>query len=387
MTKQQLRFIIHSMIVLLFLGTVYAWSVTRVYVESAFGIGATLSGLPYMTSLVSYSTAMLISGQYMYRYRKQLVYGGALLFVLGFLTSSMVTNIWVLTLTYGVLLGSGVGMIYGVPLYIINQTFTGRVGFYSGLVLLGFGLSNVVMTPTLRFMFDRFGLSSTFFYFSMISLLVFVMFLPTLTKPFEVKEVKIEKRTFDKRKFILLYFVFLFSLISGLMIIGLSYRIGVINYTFDANFVTLAISLFAIGNAISRPMFGNLVDRIGLFKSGFISLALLIFASLLAIFNAGLSPIIFAFTYGVFWIGLGSWISMAPIAIKILFGKDMYAQLYGRLFTAYGIAGIIGTLFSGYILDVLPSPLLIYVLIFVVNVLNLFLLAALSARVTSTKSL
>ena len=387
MSKQRLKFIIHSMIVLLLLGTVYAWSVTRVYVESSFGIGATLSGLPYMSSLVSYSTAMLISGQYMYRYRTQLVYGGAALFILGFFISSFVSNIWILTFTYGVLLGTGVGMIYGVPLYLINQTFTERVGYYSGLVLLGFGLSNVVMTPTLRFMFDSFGLSTTFLYLSLLSIVVFIFFLPTLTQPFIVKETKVEKQTFDHRKFNRLYLIFLFSLISGLMIIGLSYRIGVINYALDANFVTLSISMFAIGNAISRPVFGNLVDRIGLFKSGFISLALIIFASLISIFNAAISPIIFASTYALFWVGLGSWISMAPIAIKILFGKHMYAQLYGRLFTAYGIAGILGTLFSGFILDVLPNPTPIYILILIVNILNVFLLMSLNRLVTSTKSL
>ena len=77
---------------------------------------------------------------------------------------------------------------------------------------------------------------------------------------------------------------------------------------------------------------------------------------------------------------LGSWIAIAPIAIKVIFGKDMYAQLYGILFTAYGLAGVIGTLFSGYILDSFESPSLIYVLIIVISSINIVLFERLRRR-------
>lgn len=376
------KLIISSILTLLLLGTVYSWSVVRVYVESLFNINATLSGLPYMASLVFYSISMLVSGKFINRYRPYLVIGGALLFVLGFYLSSLSQNIFHLTFVYGVFLGTGVGMIYGVPLYIINQTFSSRVGFYSGLVLLGFGFSNVIMTPVLRFSLDTYGVSSTFFYVAVAGLILFLFTLPALLKPYPIKIAKLVKKTYDKQTFSLLYFVFLLSLVSGLMIIGLSYRIGVINYLYNPTYVSLSVSLFAIGNALARPLFGYFVDRLGLFKTGFIALSILLIAGLLSLFNNGSSPFIFTLGYALLWISLGSWISIAPIAIKVIFGKDMYAQLYGRLFTGYGIAGVIGTLFSGYILDRFESPILIYVFIVVITSINMFLFEQLRKRLT-----
>jgi predicted MFS family arabinose efflux permease len=54
--------------------------------------------------------------------------------------------------------------------------------------------------------------------------------------------------------------------------------------------------------------------------------------------------------------------------------------LYGKLFTAYGVAAIIGTLFSGLILDVTQVTWPIYALIVIVNITNLFLVLALRKR-------
>jgi len=69
---------------MLLLGSVYAWGVFRVETESTYQISASLSGLPYMTSLVSYAVTMLIAGKWMNQYRKQIVMLGVVLFVSGF---------------------------------------------------------------------------------------------------------------------------------------------------------------------------------------------------------------------------------------------------------------------------------------------------------------
>jgi len=117
---------------MLLLGSVYAWGVFRVEAESTYQINASLSGLPYMVSLVSYAGAMLIAGQWMSKYRKQIVIVGAILFVSGFWLSSLVGNFYVLIFTYGVLLGSGVGLLYGVPIYLVQRIFDKRIfdGFW-----------------------------------------------------------------------------------------------------------------------------------------------------------------------------------------------------------------------------------------------------------------
>ena len=38
------------------------------------------------------------------------------------------------------MIGSGIGIVYGIPLYIIQKSNTVKTGFLTGAVLLGFGL-------------------------------------------------------------------------------------------------------------------------------------------------------------------------------------------------------------------------------------------------------
>jgi len=378
-------FLIQSILFMLLLGSVYAWGVFRVEAESTYQINASLSGLPYMVSLVSYAGAMLIAGQWMNKYRKQIIIVGVILFVGGFWLSGLVDNFYVLIFTYGVLLGSGVGLLYGVPMYLVQRIFDKRIGLYSGLILMGFGLSNTMMTPIIATLLKTQTIQYTMMILGWISLGVFLISIWPLfqTVPVEIKKDKqVEKtiQTYDHPSFRSLYVVYVLSLLSGLTIVGLSFPIGVTNYQFDATFVTVAISIFSLLNGVSRPFFGGLVDRFGFFKVAFVSLISLILSGFISLFNGGVNPILYAISFGAFWFGLGNWMALMPLSIKTIFPKELFSSLYGKLFTAYGLAAILGTLFSGAILDLTNTTWPIYVLIVVANVANLFLVIWLKNR-------
>jgi len=384
MNFSRVYFLFMSFVLMLLLGSVYAWSVFRVEVESVMAVNATLSGLPYMVSLVSYALMMMLGGRWMKQSRTVIVFVGVILFISGFWLSSLVSNIYLLTLTYGVFLGSGVGLLYGVPMFILQKTFTTRIGLFSGLILMGFGLSSSLMTPLIATLLQQQTLQQTFMTLGSISVLVFALSIwPLLQKinPEAKQDATSESQAqYDKPSFRFLYTVFALSLISGLTIVGLSFRIGVITYQFDESFVTIAIAIFALLNGASRPFFGGLVDRFGFFKVAFISLLTLVGSGLLSLFNGGNNPVIFAISFATFWFGLGNWMALMPLSVQTIFAKSLFASLYGKLFTAYGVAAIIGTLFSGLILDVTQVTWPIYALIVVVNITNLFLVLALRKR-------
>jgi MFS transporter, OFA family, oxalate/formate antiporter len=381
MTWKQFIFLIQSISLMLLLGTVYAWSVLRVEVESVLSINATLSGLPYMLSLICYALAMMVAGKAMLKYRRLIVLIGMTSFVGGWFLSSLATNIWVLTLTYGVLMGAGVGLLYGVPLFMLQQTFPKHIGFFSGLILMGFGLSSSFMTPLLTWLLTSQTLYETFNIIGMIAVIVLALTVAPLLLPLpQLAKVKTDKKPYDKHAFSLLYLLFILSLISGLMIIGLTYRIGVINYQFDVLFVTISMSIFSIINGLTRPFFGWLVDRYGFYKIATFALFILLASGLLSLLNGGSHPLFFAISFGAFWFGLGNWMALAPLAIKIIFPPTRFSELYGKLFTAYGIAAVIGTLFSGAILDLMQSTWPIYALIIAVNFINIFVILQLKKR-------
>ncbi len=385
MNFSRFYFLIQSILLMLLLGSVYAWGVFRVEAELTYHINASVSGLPYMVSLVSYAGAMLVAGQFMSKFRRHIVIIGACCFVGGFWLSSLVDNFYLLILTYGVLLGSGVGFLYGVPIYLVQRIFDKRIGLYSGLILMGFGLSNTIMTPIIATLLTNQSIQFTMMVLGWIALGVFLICLWPLLQstPLEKNtnhDSNNVSRTYDYPAFRSLYVVYVLSLLSGLTIVGLSFPIGVIHYQFDTTFVTVAISIFSLLNGVSRPFFGGLVDRFGFFKIAFISLMSLIFSGFISLFNGGVNPILYAISFGAFWFGLGNWMALMPLSIKTIFPKELFSSLYGKLFTAYGLAAILGTIFSGAILDLTNTTWPIYVMIVVANVANLFLVIWLKNR-------
>ncbi|MEN9819711.1 MAG: hypothetical protein RL379_489, partial [Bacillota bacterium] len=209
-------FVIQSILLMLLLGSVYAWGVFRVEAETTYQINASLSGLPYMVSLVSYAGAMLIAGQWMNKYRKQIIIVGVVLFVGGFWLSGLVDNFYVLIFTYGVLLGSGVGLLYGVPMYLVQRIFDKRIGLYSGLILMGFGLSNTMMTPIIATLLGTQTIQYTMMMMGWISLGVLLICIWPLFQsiPVEIKQDhQVEKTitTYDHPSFRSLYVVYVLS--------------------------------------------------------------------------------------------------------------------------------------------------------------------------------
>ncbi len=163
------RYVFLSILLMMMYGTVYSWSIFRIPVEKSFGIGSTLSGLPYMTFLLTYAISMLIGGRFIGKHSpRKLLYIGGLLIFTGWILSSFSSSIVVLTLSYGVFIGFGVGMSYGVPMYVIVKWFPRNNGMVTGLVLAGFGLSPLITAPMGHWLIDSFGLKDTFLYFGII---------------------------------------------------------------------------------------------------------------------------------------------------------------------------------------------------------------------------
>lgn len=156
-------YVVLGNLMMMCLGTVYAWSVFRIPVEQAFGVGTTLSGLPYMVSLAFYALFMLISGRYLNQFSPRLIItAGALLISAGWIGSAYASNIIWLTLTYGVVSGAGVGIAYGVPMAVAAKWFPDKKGLAVGMVLVGFGLSPLVTAPLARHLIELYGGMQTF---------------------------------------------------------------------------------------------------------------------------------------------------------------------------------------------------------------------------------
>lgn len=360
-------YVISSMTMMLMIGAVYTYSVFRPHVQSLFDISETLSGIPYMTSLFFYAISMMITGRILtLKNHMKLSVIGLCLIILGWVVSSYAPSYIVFVLSYGVLIGTGVGIVYGIPIKGIQTLYPERSGFYTGLILLGFGLSTLVVAPLSAYLIGQMGIYTTFRMFGLAYVLMLIPLIYGMRLPLDI-ELKQTQSIHAVQQFPFklprLYSYFVVATTIGLMMIGLSYSIGVTRYGFSVWHVAFSMSLFALMNGLARPLFGYFMDRKGFTWSASLSMVLWILASLIAIINQGRYLSLFMVAYSLYWFNLGAWLAMIPATIKLKYPKHEYSKRYGFVFTGYGIGAIIGTLLSGFIMDLFGETTYLYLFI------------------------
>ncbi|HRK98905.1 MAG TPA: MFS transporter, partial [Trichococcus flocculiformis] len=250
-----------------------------------YNVGSAQSGLPYMTALLFYSLFMFFTGRYFKSWSpRATILVGSLLVSIGWILSAFAPNIQVLTVTYGVISGAGVGIAYGAPLAVVTRWFPEKKGLVIGMVLLGFGLSPLLTAPLARTLVEQYGVTKTF------------LVLPLLSMPFKYPERESvesgdsSEKNADTRdvtsaemmksaNFKGLYFNFIIGTMIGLMMIGLTNSIGIELIGMAQKDVVLFISVFAVFNGIGRPVFGWLTDRLSARTAMLLSYAQIITAA------------------------------------------------------------------------------------------------------------
>ncbi|MEQ9000286.1 MAG: OFA family MFS transporter [Coleofasciculus sp. B1-GNL1-01] len=355
-------------LVLLCLGTVYSWSIFRKPLEDLFGISATQSLLPFTFLLVLYALLMPITGFYIDKIGVSKITAiGGVVTGIGYLLSSFTTNIILLTITYGVIAGAGVGIAYGVPLAVSAKWFPDRKGLAVGLTAIGFGLSPLVTAPLAKGLIEAFGVLPSFAILG-ISLTAIILVIsitlrlpPVGWKPHNWTPKQIESSKNQRRQllqspsFYALWFCYTIGTFVGLSAIGISSPVAQEIIQLDATTAAITVSIFAVFNGIGRPLFGWLTDRLQPKGAAIISYVLILIASILML-NAGEGQALtYLVAFSLFWLCLGGWLAIAPTATLILFPPEDYAKNYGIVFTAYGAGALLGTLAIGQLRDLFGS--------------------------------
>lgn len=363
---QRFVYVFSGIIIMMCLGTVYSWSVFRIPVERHFGIGTMLSGLPYMVSLAFYALSMFITGRYIDRYSpKSIILVGGVLVGLGWVLSGYAANIYVLTLTYGILLGIGVGIIYGVPITAAARWFPKKKGLMVGIVLAGFGLSPFVTAPMAGHMIESYGIMQSFQLLGLIFGIIIVLLAFLFRYPAKVvSDQKDETYSIDWNdeinskemvktgSFKGLYLNFIVGTMIGLTLIGMTSNIGVELIHLDPKTVAFLVSIFAVFNGLGRPIFGWITDKLSHKRAMLISFISIMLGALLMLAAKEGSLLLFTIAFSIFWFNLGGWLAIAPTSTLSLYGTRYYSQNYGVVFTAYGIGAILGVLISGYLKEI-----------------------------------
>lgn len=363
-------FVLLGLVALLCMGTVYSWSIFRSPLQELLKINATQSLLPFTVLLLLFSLLMPVAGFQLQRLgaSKMMALGGIIMGG-GYVLSGFASNTLVLTITYGVIAGSGVGIAYGVPLAVSAQWFPDKKGLAVGLTVIGFGLSPLVTAPLAKSAIATFGVLPTFIILGATFAIIIVaistvMQLPPkgwqppgwepLTPAVASADSNAEK-LWQLPSFYILWSCYAIGTFAGLSAIGISSSVAQEVIKLTPETAALTVSLFAMFNGLGRPLFGWLADRLQPRRAATISYVLILIASILMLHAKAGQVFTYIFAFSTFWLCLGGWLALAPTATLQLFNPANYAKNYGMVFTAYGVGALLGTTIAGQIRDLLGS--------------------------------
>lgn len=363
-------FVFLGLIVNMCLGAVYAYSVFKKPLEELFKIGATQGGLPYMIFLAMFALFTFFAGRFIDKYgpKKVMMIGGIVVGI-GWMLTYFASNITMVVITYGVIGGAGVGIVYGGPVSVATKWFPDKKGLAVGLALLGFGASAFVTAPVAKTLILKYGPLAAFGIMGIAFLIVTVILSMPMKFPpagYKPKGWTPPSTTAGGKSlttgmmlktssFYGLWLCYILGATAGLMAIGISAAVGREVIGLDVSTAATLVMVFAIFNGIGRPIFGALTDKITPRWSAVLSFIIIFVASAMMLAAGKGSVGLYAVAFCGFWLCLGGWLAIGPAATASFFGLEGYAQKYGVVFSAYGLGAIIGGIISGSAKDAFGS--------------------------------
>lgn len=271
-----------GVIIMLFAGIVYGWSIFAAEIANEFvdWTKAQLT-LTFTISMSFFCLGGLISGLAGNHLTTRLrLIIAAILFSLGFYTSSNVQTMLGLYISYGVLCGSGSGFVYNALLSSIPKYTPNRSGLVSGILLLGFGFSSLILGSIFTNLTSQ-GIISWRQFFAFLAFInatviiigSFLLHLPTIEE--EKEEVQLSENNKEKYNYtpiemiksptFWLFFIWAMLIaLCGLAVISQAQPMAVIigpNVALAT--ISLIVGAIAVFNGLGRAYFGNLFDQLG----------------------------------------------------------------------------------------------------------------------------
>ncbi|XP_040483579.1 monocarboxylate transporter 10 [Ursus maritimus] len=313
----------------------------------------------------------------MFGCRKTAVVGAAVGFI-GLMSSSFVSSIEPLYLTYGVLFACGCSFAYQPSLVILGHYFKKRLGLVNGIVTAGSSIFTVLLPFLLRVLTDSVGL---FYTLRVLCAFMFVLFLASFTyRPLVSNAKDKESGTkggnrfslFSRRKFSPPTKIFNFAIFRvtayavwavGIPLALFGYFVPYVhlmkhvNERFqDGKNKEVVLMCIGITSGVGRLLFGRIADYVPGVKKVYLQVLSFLFIGLMSMMIP-LCRVFGALIAVCLIMGLfdGCFISiMAPIAFELVGAQDV-SQAIGFLLGFMSIPMTVGPPIAGLLRDKLGS--------------------------------
>ncbi len=376
-----------AVVMQLCLGSVYAWSIFKKPLMAAHGWSETSTQGTFMIYSFTFAVSVALGGMLVDRKGPRSVgILGGLLFGAGLFLAGLAVrsgSILMLYGAYGIISGIGGGIGYVTPITTLIRWFPDRRGLVTGLAVMGYGFGSFIMGKAGPRVIISFGIDTTFFIWGALSLFLVLGSVLLFQDPPEgwtpagwsVKDTAgkvpaMASFTFSEAvrtiQFWTLWTLVFLIVTAGLGLISqlsplaqdvlLSKMTGPVSKAgMDAVAITSGgiVAMAAVFNGAGRLLWAWVSDTIGrkrvfviLFLTGATGCLFLTRADDITLFTILICYLLACY---------GGGLACMPAFTADEFGHAHIGKIYGVIFSACGIAGIVGPLIFARIRDMTSS--------------------------------
>jgi OFA family oxalate/formate antiporter-like MFS transporter len=361
--------LVGALLITLALGTLYAWSVFVAPLENEFGWKRAQTSNVFTIAAVMFATSLLLAGRLQDRFGPfwMAITGGALV-SLGFFLCAYTASLQYLFFCYGVLGGIGNGFGFATVAPVMAKWFPDKRGLAIGLAFAGYGGGSAIFGPVANLvLFPHFGWRTACMLLGGIFLAMTMAgaslmknppegYRPTDSIPARASRAAPTDYQFTPSEvlrtptFYLMWLGFGLGSSAGLLIISQLVPFARSQGIPGVALATMTLAVGATGNVSGRILSGWLSDVLGRLNTLRVVLAIST-AAIPVMYWAGAHVFaVYAMVFIVYFC-YGAQASVNPATIADFWGTRNAGANYGLLFTAWGVAGIVGPTIGGVLFD------------------------------------
>ena len=361
--------LVGGLLMTLALGTLYAWSVFVAPLESEFGWNRAQTSTVFTIAVVTFAISFVLAGRLQDSFGPFWISitGGGLV-SLGFFLCAYTASLHYLFFCYGVLGGIGNGFGYATVVPVMAKWFPDKRGLAIGLALAGYGGGSAIFGPVANLeMIPHFGWRSTCMILGGIFLVMTtiasfllknppVSYLPANWTPKLSSKAAATSYEFTPsevlrtRHFYFMWLGFGLGSSAGLLVISQLVPFAKSQGVPSAALATMGLVVGAFGNISGRILSGWLSDALGRLNT-LRAILLLSAVAMPALYRVGAHVVALYVLVFIVYFCYGTQASVNPATISDFWGTRNAGVNYGLLFTAWGVAGIIGPTIGGVLFD------------------------------------
>lgn len=338
------------------LGSVYTWSLFNG--QLSHKLEAPISQVAFSFGLLSLGLAVAssLAGKLQEKFGvRNVTIGAGVLMAIGFYLTAHSSNLFMLYLSAGVLVGLADGAGYLMTLSNCVKWFPERKGLISACAIGAYGLGSLGFKFICGYLLSVYSLENTFMIWgglAMTMIIIGALFMKEApARQMNAGASKTATRDFSLAEAVrmpqywMLALMFLTACMSGLYVIGVAKDIGEGLVHLSTQTAANAVTIIAIANLSGRLILGVMSDKVARIRVITLAQVVSLVGMSIMLFTH-MNETTFFISIACVAFSFGGTITVYPSLVSDFFGLNNLTKNYGLIYLGFGIGSVMGSLIA-----------------------------------------